>query len=281
MAALVIDVGALADEKRQLQNGADAGALAVAQSCALGACVSTLASGLANDNSHDGASAASVSYPPGSQVRVDTSTRSGATSILPYNFAQVLTGVTGRTVKAAATATWGSVGRATAIRLAISACDVLRLGLNPVEQVIMFHTSTSTCDGSSGHDASGAFGWLDSDGTGNACELTVSVNQTAGADTGASGPGACLSPYLNKDILLPVFDDVVGVVGTGNNAKYLIKGFARFHITGYRFPGTSSVPPPPCSGSTDCLLGYFVRFVTPSAVLGGVNFGVSTVFLVS
>ena len=35
MAALVIDVGAIRDEKRQLQNGADAAALAVAQSLSL------------------------------------------------------------------------------------------------------------------------------------------------------------------------------------------------------------------------------------------------------
>ena len=35
MAALVVDVGAVVEEKRQLQNGADAAALAVAQSCAL------------------------------------------------------------------------------------------------------------------------------------------------------------------------------------------------------------------------------------------------------
>ena len=43
MAALVIDVGALLDERRQLQNGADAAALGVAQliasSCPDGPCV--------------------------------------------------------------------------------------------------------------------------------------------------------------------------------------------------------------------------------------------------
>ena len=37
-AALVIDVGALYHERRQLQNGADAAAFAVAQACAAGDC---------------------------------------------------------------------------------------------------------------------------------------------------------------------------------------------------------------------------------------------------
>ena len=36
--AIVIDIGALYAEKRQLQNGADAAALAVAQDCANGSC---------------------------------------------------------------------------------------------------------------------------------------------------------------------------------------------------------------------------------------------------
>jgi len=38
MGALVIDVGQIYQERAELQNGADAAALAVAESCALGAC---------------------------------------------------------------------------------------------------------------------------------------------------------------------------------------------------------------------------------------------------
>ena len=37
-AALAVDISAMWAEKRQLQNGADAGALAIAQECAKGAC---------------------------------------------------------------------------------------------------------------------------------------------------------------------------------------------------------------------------------------------------
>ena len=56
-AALVIDVGALYHERRQLQNGADAGAFAVAQACADGACgtFTADADGFADGNAVDGA----------------------------------------------------------------------------------------------------------------------------------------------------------------------------------------------------------------------------------
>lgn len=282
MAALVVDVGALLDERRQLQNGADAGALAVAHSCALGTCDAALAAPLANANSRDNDSAVdSVTYPAANQVRVATSTRGGGTNILPYSFGQAVTGSDGKTVHAVATARWGPVGRATAIRLAISQCDVSRLGISSVVSIIMFHSSTSICDGNSGHDTSGAFGWLQPDGSGNECELTVSVGMTALADTGTSGAVSCLAPYVGQEILLPVFDDVVGVTGSGANARYEIEGFARFHLTAYRFAGKKSVPPPPCTGSVDCISGYFVRYLTTSQVLGGTDFGVSTVNLVS
>ena len=282
MAALVVDVGALLDERHQLQNGADAAVLAVAHSCALGSCDATQAPGLADANSRDADSAVdSVTYPAVRKVQVTTSTRGGGTSILPYSFAQALSGVEGQTVRATATAVWGPIGRATAVRLAVSQCDVALLGISTVESVILFHGSSSTCAGSSGNDTAGAFGWLDADGTGNPCELTVSVNQTASADPGSSGPASCLEPNLDEDVLLPVFDDVVGVTGTGTNATYTIKGFARFHLTGYRFGSRRSVPPPACTGSSSCIQGYFVRYVTASEALGGADFGASTVNLFS
>ena len=50
--ALAVDVGALRWDQKQLQNGADAAALAVANDCAKGKCgdQQTTASGLANAN---------------------------------------------------------------------------------------------------------------------------------------------------------------------------------------------------------------------------------------
>lgn len=280
MAALVVDVGSLLDEKRQLQNGADAGALAVAQSCALGACDDALAARLADDNSQDGRSAAAVTYPAAKRVTVQTTTISGGTSILPYSFAQTLTGVKGQSVTAKATAAWSTLGRATALRVAVSQCDVLRLeqaGFG-VQTTVEFHSTSSGCGTSSGADTSGAFGFLDDDGLDDTCELTVSVTQTPSARTGATGPGPCLSSRVNTDVLLVVFDRIDS---TGTNASYRVSGFARFRLTGYRF-GSQRTEPPPCSGPTNCIQGSFQRFVTPSEVIdGGVDFGTYSIRLVS
>lgn len=287
MAALVIDVGSILDEKRQLQNGADAGALAVAHSCAEGACNPALAGRLANSNSKDGESnvRANEVVVTGQDVKVTTRTSAAGSSILPYSFGQILTGVKGKEVEASATARWASLGRAVVLRLAISACDVERLGFTTTPETIYFHSTSSACDTSSGQDASGAFGWLDDDNppSGLACELTVTAGQTASGDPGASGPTDCLNPYFPTDILLPVFDDKVGVTRKGQKVEYLIKGFARFHLVGYKFPGSPSATPP-CSGNNSCIRGYFVRYVTSTEATTfgvGPGFGVSTVNLVS
>ncbi|MGB6454662.1 MAG: pilus assembly protein TadG-related protein, partial [Streptosporangiaceae bacterium] len=50
MGVLVLDVGQLYQERAELQNGADAAALAVAKSCALGACTSDVAGQRADGN---------------------------------------------------------------------------------------------------------------------------------------------------------------------------------------------------------------------------------------
>ena len=50
MGALTIDVGRLYQNRAELQNGADAAALAVAKSCASGTCNAGLAGGYANAN---------------------------------------------------------------------------------------------------------------------------------------------------------------------------------------------------------------------------------------
>ncbi len=50
MAALVVDVAQIYQERAELQNGADAAALGVAKSCALGICDPTVAQQYANGN---------------------------------------------------------------------------------------------------------------------------------------------------------------------------------------------------------------------------------------
>ncbi len=62
MGALVVDVGQLYQERAELQNGADAAALGVAKSCALGTCTPAVAAQLADANASSltGGTAAAV-----------------------------------------------------------------------------------------------------------------------------------------------------------------------------------------------------------------------------
>lgn len=271
MAALVIDVGRLLDERRQLQNGADAAALGVAHSCALGGCQPNLAAGLANGNARDDATnvdSVTTSLSPRRVTAVTSTRTAGGSTILPYAFAQALTGTPGKTLHATAVATWGPPRVANAIPLAISQCDVQTLGISTVVSVLNFHGS-GTC---AGLDTAGAFGWLD-----GGCPSTFSAGALVSADVGASGLKDCLRARLNTDVMVPVFDTVTG---TGTDARYHIVGFAMLHLTGYRFPADASSPRP-CNSPDTCIAGYFIRFVTTGTPGPGPDFGVETVALVS
>ena len=145
LGALVIDVGQLYQERAQLQNGADAAALAVAKSCILGTCTPSsalsTAQTYANENAADGvagvgtvcgygdtltacgASTGAMTAcpsPPASgtnyvDVNTSTKTSGGATVIAPV-FANELLGngsYSGTTVLACAQVQWGSSGGST------------------------------------------------------------------------------------------------------------------------------------------------------------------------
>ncbi len=255
MAAMVVDVGAILDERRQLQNGADAGALAVARSCALGACNAGLAASLADLNSRDGASTVDlVSYPAPQRVRVTTSTRGGSGAILPYFFGQVLSGQKGRTVRATANASWatGVPATATAVPIAVSECEAEKLVVGSYA-VILFAKPIGTC---LLEYPSGNFGWLDA-----GCPDTYTVGVAVGGDPGKSGPKKCLDPMINTDVTFPVFDTVTG---KGSKADYGIAGFVVLRLTGWRFPGDSS-PVAPCTSSNSCVAGTVIRYTTTGA----------------
>jgi hypothetical protein len=149
--ALVIDVGQLYQERAELQNGADAGALATAKTCAIGSCLPGTAAGYANSNAKDGvstvdlvcgrdsggvlpgcsASSGSIIDCPtpasGNYVDVHTSTRTtGGSTLLPPRFARTLAGnsaYTGSTVRACARAAWGAPKSATTVAMTISQCE--------------------------------------------------------------------------------------------------------------------------------------------------------------
>jgi Flp pilus assembly protein TadG len=149
MGALAIDVGRLYQNRAELQNGADAAALAVAKSCASGTCVTGLAGPIANANASNltaGQAAVDLVCGTGSlgagcaspllacpanpavgtnyvDVRASTGTPSG---LLPPIFARTLLGngsYSGTNVKACAQAEWGPPATASTVAFTISACE--------------------------------------------------------------------------------------------------------------------------------------------------------------
>ena len=297
VSAFVVDVGALVAERRILQNGADAAALAVAQDCASTGCgpYQATATGLASANAEDGASTvnemcgtsplpactAPPAVPAGAgYVRVQTETlTTGGSNQVPFSFAKIM-GFTGATVTRRTTVAWGGPAALTSqLPLTISVCEFnFYTGTGtafatsppyppypPNERTLYFHTKApmpSGCPSSqAGADLPGGFGWL---ATATGCATPTSANGWFNAKTGRPAPASCRPPEMlamrGKVVHVPVYDQVNGL--NGNNGQYRIKGYAAFYLTGYRFPSRTApslvTNAPPCRGNDFCISGYFV-----------------------
>ncbi|MGH8867317.1 MAG: pilus assembly protein TadG-related protein [Actinomycetes bacterium] len=358
MAALTIDVGQIYSERRELQNGADGGALAVAQDCAKGlpscnpSAAMTQAEQYANDNAKkDGVAAvpqvvcgngvATLPTCPapttsiydcpaaptvGNFVEVETETKEiGGDSLLPPSFAQMLVGnegYSGTTVHACARAAWGAPSTLRSFAATISICewnaatnggdDASYVTLPPwppyppagQEQKLELHGqgaavpcgpgATPVEPPPSGWNQPGGFGWLDEE-SGGLCQATITVDEVV---AGGSSPGVGMSSACREvldqaiedqeTLFVPIFS---AAQGSGQNADYIIEGFAAFVPTGYRMPGggggqnrPSEVPGSTiaCTGSAKCIYGFFTQDLVPAdAVIGtGPNMGATVISLI-
>ena len=279
MAAFVIDTGVVYVERRELQNGADAAALAVARACALGNCGApmTTAADLAASNAGDATSAVDsvVVNPVDQNVAVTTSTREpdGSTEV-PLHFAPVL-GIDTAHVKATAVAGWGPPKRAVAVALAMSACDFVTATLDgaaftplgppwpTVPTQIVFHVGNGNAaplscnEGPAGQFLAGGFGWLDNS---LGCNVALTPGAVATEQPGNAPHNGCEpEDLLNQIVQIPIYDSIGG---SGNNGTFNIKGFAAFYVTGFSFPGAGwqNIA---CGASESCIEGHFTTFVFP------------------
>jgi hypothetical protein len=266
VAALVIDYGAVAKEKRVLQNGADAATYA-------GLNADDGVSNAAACGSGPGLSA--CASPPagvsGNYVKVDTTTNGQVT----YQFGQAIGAGSGKTVKASAAAQWGVPKTLTVLPLTISKCEVDAAGV-PSGVVTLDLQTNKTCAGG----VPGGFGWIKDPSSGSSCAMTITEGSVVASDPGASAP-ACPSAsdfaaMLNTVVALPVFS---ASAGTGNNATYTIAGFVGFKLTCYHVASLSG-------GTGGCgnkqISGSFQKYVATGGTWGGGNnFGVSVVKLVA
>jgi len=251
--ALVVDVGALYLRRSELQNAADAGALAIAQDCAgpfgCGPTTDT-ANTYALLNAGTGASANATVGPP-SSVTVK------ASSIVRYMFASAI-GFPPKLVTATSTASWASpVAGRTMLPVVFSWCSFLQqtggglptVTTKPIE--VKFAKKDGTVCYHSGNPVPGGFGWLKVD-DGSSCSVTSSVSNRVYSDPGAKSPcgEGVFSDRKGSTVLLPLFVDADR---SGTNAWYQVYGYAAFWLTDYDF-----------HGSHNSIFGYFVKFVESS-----------------
>lgn len=302
MAAFALDTGRLYQERRELQNGADASALAIAEDCLINPASCTYGGADAtadiygDSNAEDGASTVDelLLDPVGQSITVKLQTEDlDGGSILAPIFGQVV-GFDGATVRASASAVWGSANEMITLPLIISVCEYELA--NPTLQeappsgsphLFVFHQGNhgQTCDHSnSGFDLPGGFGWLDAD-EGPCATLFVKGEWKDGLDPGSSPSNSCTPEYIKsrlmeKESFLPYYSDKES---QGNNGRYKVWDIGAFWVTGYNFGGQFKEPSgnPPCSGTTRCIEGFFIEATTSDGEPGtGPGVGASIVKLI-
>jgi Flp pilus assembly protein TadG len=277
MAALVVDVGNIYVERTQLQSGADAGAVKVAQMCATDpVCARTAAAvarKYANANSNDNRSRVSVvcghggglaacpapargladcvnaAPATGDYVEVRTSTlQADGSTLLPPAFAAAVSGYRGTTFTACSRASWGAptTGR---LGVTISACEWNRYTLGsarfpdpPVEQVIYPHDdpAAGTCrPPGQPADIPGGFGTLADPR--NDCRTAVALSGSYDGDSGRGVSAHCRAVLAEaRTNGRPLLVPIFGPVGGGTAPRYTVVGFAAFMVTGWDLPGSAA-----------------------------------------
>lgn len=312
-AAIVVDIGALYSERRQLQNGADAAAFAVVTGCvAASNCTGYAATAqtYANLNARDGTSAVTEvcgfapnmpacvsppSLPTGVRnwVRVKTQTRtSSGGSEVPFVLGPILDATqTGQTMKASAVVGYGPLGSRSVIPLALSRCtfNSAWIGSNgslnfpSTDLRIGIHSGGTCLEG--GKSYPDGFDFLgDSSGTCAASQVTL----VGGKLVVSAGPEGTLpscksvvqSLYAaGKPVIFPIF---ISRTAPGSGSTYTLSGFAAFLLCGYAFEGTGIVTscPSVCTGAQNQyrICGRYVPLsVSTGDWSSGEDFGVRLV----
>ena len=302
MTAFVIDFGRIWQERRELQAGATAGVLAVAEDCArdllcdLGSARAT-AEIYADANAIDGAAWVFDSDLDltDQTMRVVTATENTAGGNTLHMMFAGIVGFGDITVGADAAAAWGTPLGAATLPLIISDCEWNKdpsvypgwpggnpdgLPKYPAESsslvpgnmvTIDFHDplGADECTIHPGLDLPGGFGWLDTTG---GCTAEVIILEWISADPGSSPSNGC-SPsdfqnLIGEVVNIPYFSEVQG---QGDIGQYEVAGLGAFVIAGYRFGGQYQGGVVSCAPPTSCLAGWFVDYVSNAGTPGGLG----------
>lgn len=292
--ALAVDAGQIYAERAQLQNAADAGALAGVDLCAESGCTQTdadaLAAGLADSNSNDAKSTVqSVDLSVAGQVSVTTSTKDGTTNagFLSKMFASVLN-APAATVGATATAKWLYPTKGISVLpLAFATCEFDEDGLPHKILTQGGGSGAQDCNGRnpSNQIIPGGFAWLDPDGN-TGCNVTAEVGQWSMTSSGGAVPNGCMdlfnpsiNPSLaNSTVALPVYKYTCDGMPAaqfgqckGSTLQYYIEKWAGFKLQAWNFTGQAKYDPTTVfTGSEKGLYGTFVGYsADPNLFTGG------------
>jgi hypothetical protein len=286
--ALSVDVSATYAERQQLQNGADAAAMAIAQDCAYQDCgePQETAQAFALDNSNDGEAVADVNPIPLPSTGRVTVTNEG---VREHWFAPVL-GVNTTNISTTARAGWGApTGGIAGLPLVFSWCEFEIQTGGGIPSSTKEHTinlpkhSGAECNGPSDNPVPGGFGWVDGDIEDGelVCNVTSEIGERLSSDPGKNVPCSAseLAALQGKTVLLPIYEDHSETncdlrgddkptgpdrCKGGNNAWYEVYGYAAFKITGYFF-GQKYQWNAPCEQPEHCIRGYFTKYVDTSS----------------
>ncbi|AMM33645.1 pilus assembly protein TadG [Sinomonas atrocyanea] len=292
--ALAVDGGMLYAKRAQLQSGADAAAIAVAQKCGASlsdpqcSSTSTLAASLTQSNMYQaqaGIGSLAVNTTAQTVTAVTQPLQPGMQAGSVSLFLAQTLGITSATLGATATAAWGSPSKGIApFPLAFSVCQVQGM-VGGAYQLLQDHGSGAnpSCNyGPSGAVVPGGFGWLVQNP--NQCGATIDIASSEGGSApGNSPPPNCTTIMQNWVntlqagqqivVLLPVF---TAVTGTGSGAVYTLAGFAAFSVIGWNFgsnspavynnqnPNGSSALA--CTGNCRGIIGQFINYVDLDSV---------------
>lgn len=303
--AISVDVGALYGERAQLQNGADAAALAVATACAkqLPSCATPqqIASNIANQNALDASTTTlSPTFPNNQTVTVSVQTRNpDGSSGVSHPFASLL-GIGSTTVGASATAEWGPVSSGDVLPLALAYCDFADASFDT--RILVQYDENKPCKGPTGQPIKGGFGWLDQMQGQCLSHIDLTQQPNVGSDPGLDPPNNCSSMFstlAGKTVLIPIYDcshtlnSANCANGTnGQKGVFHIYSFAAFKITGWKFTGNgnsimNNPDPlsPACTGNCRGVQGYFQQYVDLADAatfdLGGPKTGLNVVRLIN
>ncbi|GIF63701.1 hypothetical protein Ais01nite_17360 [Asanoa ishikariensis] len=313
MCALVIDIGLIYVERKQLQTGADAAAVEVARVCATSAVACgapgtvATAAAYARENVADGEATASVCGRGGglsacptpsacarpapetgvyAEVRTSILRPDGST-LLPPVFAQaVVDDYDGAAVTACARVTWGPPRAARTLALTVSACDWAAMtgrgrAFPTGERTVRLYPETdpAACGrGGAGSAGAGGFRWVaGADATCRTPVSTTTAFRVTELPAGCRDVLEALTP--GQAVAVPIFTAVTDA-GDGGFA-YTVLGVAAFVVTGWRLPGSRSPRTPAGCGAGDCVSGYFTRAQVPGGgTVGGPNLGAQITALI-